>query len=331
MAISEKENLLRYYRHERPERMANLSCYFKVHPARGYRERPIFKNGVTDDPKDWFGVEYIFEPGVGAAMPDPSKPKILTDITKWREQVVFPDLDNMDWETAAAMDHVAELDRENKVIVALVQCGIYERMHALMGMEDACMAFLEEPEDTRDFLNAIGDYKYKLFERIIRYYKPDIIRQHDDYGSQISMQMSPAVWRDMIKPITKRLVELCHANGVAYEQHSCGMIEDIIPDFVEIGIDSWQGMHINDVQKLQQMTKGRLVYHMALDIQRYRVEDATGRLDEEKLRADVRKTILECGADATYFPILAVVDPKWWGTAVILDEIERSRPLVKFR
>ncbi|MDY5810286.1 MAG: hypothetical protein SPK07_11585, partial [Coriobacteriales bacterium] len=34
--------------------------------------------------------------------------------------------------------------------------------------------------------------------------------------------------------------------GILYEQHSCGMVETIIPQMIEAGIDLWMGQPCND-------------------------------------------------------------------------------------
>jgi hypothetical protein len=239
--------------------------------------------------------------------------------------VVFPDIDAYDWEQAAEFDHVDTVDRENKALSVLVQCGLYERLHALAGIENAMVWMLTEPEATMELLEAIANHKLKLFKKIIKYYKPDILRHHDDYGSQKALQISPGLWREMIKPFVARFVKLCHDNGVFYEQHSCGFIEDIIPDFMEIGVDSWQGMHINDVPKLKTITNGRLNYHMSLDNQRYMAEDMAGRLTEENLRRDIRNTVAGSAAGGHYFPVIALngSDENWWATPIMRDELQK--------
>lgn len=336
MAITERENILKFYKHEHPDHLPDTR-YLRMVPIFGYPERPIdprvakmLQLDTERFPqyqvsmKDWFGVEYVTEPDSGA-MPDCTKTPVLTDITKWREQVKFPDLDAYDVEDAYLFDHIDTVDREKEVLLLMVQCGIYERFHALAGMENAMMWMLEEPEETAELLSAIADFKMRMFEKLIKYYKPDILRQHDDYGAQHAMQMSPDLWRKMIKPHIARFVKLCHDNGVFYEQHSCGFMEPIVPDFVEIGVDCWNGMHINDVLKLKEITGGKLNFHMSLDHQRYMADDYAGKLTEESLRKDIRQTITACAKGGSYVPTLALAggDNKWWGAAVIRDELAR--------
>lgn len=342
MAITEKENILKFYRHELPDHMLNPQ-FMHMLIGYGYLERPLEPRVVEllqlepekydqyeVSMEDWFGVPYILDPASGS-IPDPNAPHILTDITKWKKQVKFPDLEAYDWEAAARFDHADMVDRENKVLCVMVQCGLYERFHSLAGMENAMIWMLTEPEATQELLQAIADHKIRLFEKIIQYYRPDILKHHDDYGSQHAMQMNPDLWRQMIKPHIARFVELCHDNGVFYEQHSCGFVEPIIPDFVEIGIDSWQGMHINDVPKLKKLTAGKLNFNMTLNHQQYMADDYAGKLTEESLRKQARETIMECAGGGNYFPGLALApgDYRWWGAAVLRDEIAHCIAEVK--
>ncbi|MDR1422433.1 MAG: hypothetical protein LBI64_06175 [Coriobacteriales bacterium] len=342
MTISEKENILRHYKHVMPEHYPDLN-YLHTIMGYGFLERALEPEIVallglepdrydqyTVSRKDWFGVDYLHVEGIGS-MPSPDRPPVVTDICRWREQLVFPDLDAYDWAQAAQFDHVDRVDREHKAFSVLVQAGIYERFHSLLGMEEALIALLEEPEASAELLGAICEHKLKLFARIIEHYQPDIIRQHDDYGSQVSLQMSPALWREMIKPNLARMVEFVHSAGLRYEQHSCGKIEAIIPDFVEIGIDSWQGMHINDVPMLKQLTGDRLNYHMSLPIQSYVARDAAGNLNEEELRREVRELVTACSKGGFYFAVTATADPGWWGTAVLNDELGKVGATIRYQ
>ncbi|MCP4751491.1 MAG: methyltransferase [Proteobacteria bacterium] len=67
----------------------------------------------------------------------------------------------------------------------------------------------------------------------------------DDYGTQKGLQISPAMFRDLVKPYLTRICTLIHRTcpHVKILQHACGSIAPIIPDLIEAGIDA-----INPVQ-----------------------------------------------------------------------------------
>ncbi len=60
----------------------------------------------------------------------------------------------------------------------------------------------------------------------------------DDWGSQRSLLISPAMWREVFKPMYRDYVQIAHAAGKKIFMHSDGYILDIYPDLVEIGVDA---------------------------------------------------------------------------------------------
>ena len=91
----------------------------------------------------------------------------------------------------------------------------------------------------------------------------DVINAHDDYGTNDGMFMSPDTWRELIKPELKRIVDACHECGVIYQHHSCGYIEPIVPDFVEIGVDAvdtFQASCNPNVKALKEQYGDRLTF-----------------------------------------------------------------------
>ena len=67
----------------------------------------------------------------------------------------------------------------------------------------------------------------------------------DDYGTQKGLQISPKMFRDLIKPYLTRICSLIHkiCPHAIVLKHACGSIAPIIPDLIECGIDA-----INPVQ-----------------------------------------------------------------------------------
>ena len=53
--------------------------------------------------------------------------------------------------------------------------GPFERLHMLMGFENALCALLTDPEEVEEFFNTYMEWKIKLMEKVIEYYKPDVL------------------------------------------------------------------------------------------------------------------------------------------------------------
>ena len=315
--MTEKENILRCYRHQIPDHLPDLPKGHQMILPAGFTEVPPYEQGGLD----WFGVQWRAEKP--AAIPDPMAPRVLTDISKWREQVKFPDLEQWDWEKAIIIDKVAAFDRESKLMEVLIKEGPFERIHSLMGMQEAFVALLTDQEEIEALASAITDFKCSLINKVAQYYKPDIINFHDDYGTQKSMMFAPELWRRIFKPLIQKSVAACHSHGIFFDLHSCGLIEPIIPELVEIGVDCLNCMPINDIPKMKQLTGDKLTFFTNFDTQKYELEDRTGQLTDNSFRDEIRETIAAYGKNGNYIP--SNRPGEWWVSRVIAEELEKMR------
>lgn len=298
--MTKREQLLQVYAHKNIGYVPNFFTDFDFLKPEAMNER------AEAGGKDWFGVEWEFVPLVLAAMVKPGT-KVLTDITKWREQVHFPDLDAIDWE-AAAKKETAGWDRENKISYLMLINGMFERTHALMGFEDAFMAMYDEPEEYQALVDAITDYKVKLIEIMGKYYKPDVLCFHDDYGANDRMLMSPDLWRQFFKAPLKRVIDAAHKAGIIYEHHSCGYIEPIFDELVELGIDAIDPLQItNPIRQLKNKYEHRLTFVGGYDTQN--VYDRPG-VTEEEIREETKRTmdLMAPGGSFVAFPLTVTFD-----------------------
>jgi hypothetical protein len=61
---------------------------------------------------------------------------------------------------------------------------------------------------------------------------------NDDFGAQTALQISPAVYRRLFKPRQKQWIEFVKRRTAAKVFIHCdGAIAEIVPDFIEVGID----------------------------------------------------------------------------------------------
>lgn len=252
---------------------------------------------------------------------------ILDDICNWREKVVFPDLEAWDWEKAAEIDQVSSADRENKVINVVVCSGLFERLHILMGFEECLMAMVTDPEEVEAFFDRMTEYKIQLIDKLHQYYKPDVITYHDDWGTQKAMFFSPELWRRFLKPRMKKIIEKAHSCGIAFLQHSCGKMDEIIPDICEIGTDVFQCMDINDIGAALEKTGDKMCYQVSVHSQLFEAMDKSGQLTEEIVRSMVHREFMEWGATGKYDPL--VFPPQTWYEKVVLDEFLKCREALR--
>jgi uroporphyrinogen decarboxylase len=298
--MNKHDQLMAVYRHKNTGYIPNFFTDFDFSKPPEINERA--EQGGTD----WFGVEWTFVPVALAPMVTPNT-KRLTDITEWREQLVFPDLSAYDWEAFAAKE-TAEWDRENKLSFMMIINGPFERMHALMGFEDAFVAMYEYPEHFKALIERVTDYKVELVDMIAKHYRPDILNMHDDFGNQTSLMMSVDMWREYCKPSTKRIIDAVKSHGIIYQHHSCGYIEPLFDDLVELGIDAIDPLQpSNDNRALKDKYQDRVTFVGGFDTQN--VFDKPG-ITEEEIRAEVRRVYALLGPGGSYvaFPLTLTFD-----------------------
>lgn len=67
--------------------------------------------------------------------------------------------------------------------------------------------------------------------------KLDIFYMGSDFGTQKSMFMSRKMWKQFFAPGIARATALARKHGLKVMFHTCGAILDLIPDFIEMGVD----------------------------------------------------------------------------------------------
>lgn len=205
-------------------------------------ERPMSGEGY-----DVFGVHW--SAASQASHYTPGQKPIYDDITCWREQVRIPNVEKLDWDTFRGF--VSRLDPEKPVSMMLLS-GIFERATALTTMQECLMDAISEPEDFSDMLGAIADYKIALIDKISEFVHVDVLTYHDDWGTNRSTFMSPALWREVVRPHTQRIYDAAHRHGIFVIQHSCGCVSPLLPDMIEMGADAWDGqLRCSDMAALQ--------------------------------------------------------------------------------
>jgi len=127
---------------------------------------------------------------------------------------------------------------EDYGIMAAVACTLFELAWYLRGLERVLM----DLADNKDFAHAYFDKLLGWIEgagRKLVSLGVDVIFIGDDVGAQNRMLISPAAFREFLKPRYARLFEewkRINPNGkIAF--HSDGYIYPIIADLVEIGLD----------------------------------------------------------------------------------------------
>jgi hypothetical protein len=207
-------------------------------------------------------------------MVDPDEKHFLDDIADWREKLVFPDLDAIDWAAAAQRDLTDPAYDPDKLRQVTLLNGPFERLHALMGMENALCSLLTDPEECYDFFGAMTDFKIRLMDKIMEHYPVDIFHFHDDLGHQRNSFFSPDLFVSLLKPHFSRLAAHAKEKNVILQWHSCGYVENLLPEVIDAGIEHWSSCQtVNDIGKIVREYGDRLTVCGGFDLEAYRSPD----------------------------------------------------------
>ncbi len=126
-------------------------------------------------------------------------------------------------------------DREGLFITGELMYLLFERAWALMGMEAFLTAFYTHPEEMRALLRRITDYNIQVFDRYLEL-GVDAVSFSEDLGSQKALMVSPQTFREFFLPEYERCFAHVLAAGRMVRFHSCGCVQDIVPDLAAIGV-----------------------------------------------------------------------------------------------
>ena len=183
------------------------------------------------------------------------------------DKAMFPDPDWFDYTPIA---QACETYADKAIIIG--HPGPFQMVTFLIEMDRFFMLMVDEPEAAKRILDRMVEFELEYYKRCFEAGKGkvDILRPHDDYGTQISMLFSVDMWREFFKENTKKLVELAHRYGAFYQQHSCGAVGPIIPDLIECGVDALEPLQkvvTLEPEVLAEKYEGKITFHGGIDTQ----------------------------------------------------------------
>ena len=175
--------------------------------------------------------------------------------------------------------------------------ALWERATFMRSMEELLFDLVENRPFVEELLEQLTDNILRTMEALFALGEFDCCCLSDDYGSQRSLLMSPADWRALIKPRLKRIIELAKKHDKQFFLHSCGRVQEIIPDLIALGLDI-----LHPIQP-ETMDVYRLKREYGKDITfcgGVRTQDLLPYGAPAKVRAEVRKLKEIMGAGGGY-------------------------------
>ncbi len=143
----------------------------------------------------------------------------------------------------------------------------FERLQFIRTMEQALIDLMEQPSELFELLERMHTFYCKEIEVWART-DVDAIALMDDWGTQQAMLLHPDIFRQVFKPMYRDYVEIARRYGKYVFMHSDGYIMDIIPDLIEVGVDSLNAqIFCMGVEELGKRFKGKITVWGEIDRQ----------------------------------------------------------------
>ncbi len=174
----------------------------------------------------------------------------LLDEIKNQNGELTPDL-LVDADYFMPADRLADYDKIKKALehhkkrerFCYVQTpGFFEHYNKVFGIENQLAYLVMYPDELNELYTRQEEWTLAYVDRCIDL-GVDMIHISDDWGAQNNLLFNPTIWREMIFPHVKRIVDHVHSRGRFCSLHSDGCIEKVADGIAELGFDlvhPWQ-------------------------------------------------------------------------------------------
>jgi uroporphyrinogen decarboxylase len=126
--------------------------------------------------------------------------------------------------------------------------GIFEMAQRIVGTENCLVMMASDKKLAGTLFDKLLELKLAFWEMALPQLADvvNVISEADDYGTQTSQLISPRMFREQIKPRLKVLFDRIRQLVPDAKRffHSCGNVRPLLPDFIEIGVEVLNPVHI---------------------------------------------------------------------------------------
>lgn len=192
-----------------------------------------------------FNGIYMFDPNPGKVRKSYSEPGIFADCEK------ISDIDKYPWPEINDInftDKINEISahKDNTIFSGFWSC-FFHIIADFFGMQNYFIKMYTNPavvyavtERVIDFLEKANDMFLETTGSLV-----DVFFIGNDFGTQRGLLISPDCFCKFILPGLKRIINVAKKHGKKVMVHSCGAISEIIPYFIDIGVDILHPLQAN--------------------------------------------------------------------------------------
>ena len=129
--------------------------------------------------------------------------------------------------------------------------GLFEMAQRIVGMEKLLLMMASNKDLAMALFDKLAELKLSFWEMALPRLADvvDVISQADDYGTQVSQIISPRMFREQLKPRWKLIFDRLKMLAPTAQRffHSCGSVRPLLPDYIELGVEILNPVHVRAV------------------------------------------------------------------------------------
>jgi uroporphyrinogen decarboxylase len=149
--------------------------------------------------------------------------------------------------------------------------GIWERLHMLLGMDKAMLAFVRQKDEVHEILDRVLDHHVRVMQNCHRMAsgRIDAAAMADDWGVQDRAFLSARMFREFFQPRYARWFDEIKRLGLHTWLHSCGKINALVPDLIDAGLEVINNQQPNTVglREFGGAFRGKICFEAIVDTQ----------------------------------------------------------------
>ncbi len=144
---------------------------------------------------------------------------------------------------------------------------MFMKLYYLRGFENLMLDMATGEPLLDSLISMVEDYNSAVIEKLLNL-GAEYMHFGDDLGMQRSLPISPAMWRQYLKPAYDRMFRPCREAQVPIYFHSDGHILEIIQDLIDVGVTIVNPQSgANGMDNLAKIVKGKAAVDLDLDRQ----------------------------------------------------------------
>jgi len=183
-----------------------------------------------------------------------------------------------------------------KVICGVGPGGVFEISSWLMGLQPFLISLYRDEKLISSLFERVGRTYLEFYRHVAELNCVGALSLGDDLGYKKGTMMSPKQIRKYILPWYKRFTETAHNCGKPFILHSCGNLESIMEDIINVGIDGKHSYQepFASVKEAKEKYGDKIAILGGVDV------DKLTRLRIDELKSYVLEIIWSCAPGGGY-------------------------------